>query len=155
MPLSLRLNTLLELCRPGLPLWDLCCDHGYLGEAAWHSGRFPEVIFNDAVDDLLERLKPRLTDPACRIVGGLAEEISEPLRGNIVIAGIGGQKTYRILQTHAQAGRLHAERLILCPEKDASWLVQQELTDYQLSTSFAIAHNHGQRWVYQYDRITR
>jgi len=134
--LSARLQNLLDRCEPGLPLWDLCCDHGLLGFAAIESGKFSEVILNDAVAHVVEDLDRKLEDSPGRTILALAEQINEPLTGNVVIAGVGGEKIFKILKTHADNGRLHARHLILCPEKHGAWLGDQTLTGYGLKSSF-------------------
>lgn len=151
MALSLRLQTLLDRCDSGLPLWDLCCDHGLLGLHALVSGRFSEVIFNDAVAHVLEPLRARVGDDA-RVICGLAEDISEPMHGNIVLAGIGGERIRKILLAHSARGSLQAHKILLCPEKDAEWLAEQSLDGYQLSEDFALPHGRGERRVLVYSR---
>src|SRR4051812_49221992 len=114
MRLSPRLEALLTRCVPGFPVWDLCCDHGLVGLAALESGKFTAVIFNDSVEHLLNLLKPKINGRAdCRIVHAFAEEISEPLTGNLVLAGIGGEKIYKILSTHAERQTLKAQKIIV------------------------------------------
>jgi tRNA (adenine22-N1)-methyltransferase len=147
-PLSLRLKTLLDRCEPGLPLWDLCCDHGLLGLAALASGKFSEVIFNDAVPHVLAALAPRLVAfTNSRTVLGPAEEITEPLTGNLILAGVGGEKIYKILAAHAAGGRLRARHVVVCPERHAAWLSTQSVPGYRLVEHFTIPHNHGTRDV--------
>ena len=148
MALPLRLQALLDRCAPGLPLWDLCCDHGLLGLAALASGKFPEVIFNDSVPHVLTDLEPRLADFAnARRVLSLAEDIGESLTGNLVLAGIGGEKIFNILKSHNSHGRLNAHRLIACPEKRAEWLAAQNIAGYRLAESLTIPHNRGSRKI--------
>jgi tRNA (adenine22-N1)-methyltransferase len=151
MALSLRLQTLLDRCEPGLPLWDLCCDHGLLGLAALASGKFQEVIFNDAVAHVLEDLAPKLAGyENSRAILALAEDIAEPITGNLILAGIGGEKIFKILSSHAAAGRLKARHIIVCPEKHGEWLSQQTLPGIRLVEHLTIPHNHGLREVLRF-----
>jgi tRNA (adenine22-N1)-methyltransferase len=146
--LSPRLQALLDRCEPGLPLWDLCCDHGLLGLAALESGKFSEVIFNDAVPHVLEALAPQISNyENSRVVLGLAEEIQEPLTGNLILAGIGGEKIFKILSTYSAAGRLNARHIIVCPEKHAEWLSRQSLPGFKLAEHLTIPHNHTKREI--------
>jgi tRNA (adenine22-N1)-methyltransferase len=146
MPLPLRLQALLDRCEPGLPLWDLCCDHGLLGIAALESGKFSEVIFNDAVPHVLDALAERLAGyQNARSIRALAEEIQEPLTGNVILAGIGGEKIFKILAAHAASGRLKARRVVACPEKHADWLSRQTIPGLKLVEQITIPHNHGSR----------
>lgn len=148
MRLPERLQSLLDLCEPGLPLWDLCCDHGLLGIAALDSGNFSEVIFNDSVPHVIEQLRERLTGRThCRTVLGLAEDIGEELTGNLILAGVGGEKIFKILSYHSREGRLHARHIIACPEKHAAWLGDQKLPGYTLKEQHSIPHNHTTRRI--------
>lgn len=148
MRLPERLQSLLDLCEPGLPLWDLCCDHGLLGIAALESGQFSEVIFNDSVPHVIEQLSERLAGRArCRTVLAFAEDIGEELTGNLILAGVGGEKIFKILSNHSRAGRLRARHVIACPEKHAAWLGDQELTGYTLREQRSIPHNHTTRRI--------
>jgi tRNA (adenine22-N1)-methyltransferase len=148
MPLSHRLQSLLDRCQPGLPLWDLCCDHGLLGLEALNSGLFSEIVFNDAVAHVLEPLRAQLGEfENARVVHAFAEDIVEPLTGNLVLAGIGGEKIFRILSRHLAAGRLHAHNIVACPEKHADWLCRQRLEGYALKETAVIPHNLGTRHI--------
>lgn len=151
MRLTLRLESLLARCQPGLPLWDLCCDHGYLGLWALKSGAFPQVMFNDVVPHLLDLIKPKLREtPAARLILGHAEDIAEPLTGNVIIAGVGGEKIYKILSSHGARGSLNADNIVVCPEKDAEWLSQKTIFGFCLSEKVTIPHGKGERWILTY-----
>jgi tRNA (adenine22-N1)-methyltransferase len=155
MALSFRLQTLLDRCESGIPLWDLCCDHGLLGLEALAGGRFSEVIFNDAVAHVLVDLKARLTGLSdARIVHSLAEDIQEPLTGNLVLAGIGGEKIFKILTAHLQNGRLHARHILACPEKHGEWLSTQSLEGFALQEHLTIPHNQVTRQVLHFTART-
>ena len=150
MALPGRLHSLYELCLPGLPLWDLCCDHGLLGLWALERGAHTEVIFNDAVAHVLTALPAKIAGRPGRVVCANAEDISEPLLGNVVLAGIGGEKVVKILQAHARRGGLRAKRIAVCPEKDALWMLAQVIPGYRLCEQREIPHNHGTRWIAYY-----
>jgi len=155
MGLPLRLQSLLDRCEPGFPLWDLCCDHGLLGLEALESGLFPQVIFNDAVPHVLELLAPRLAGREdAKLVLSRAEDIPEILIGNLVIAGVGGEKIFKILMSHANAGRLKARRVIVCPEKHADWLSEQSIPGLRLEEHVTIPHNHHTRQILFYKTET-
>jgi tRNA (adenine22-N1)-methyltransferase len=154
MALSQRLQALLDRCLPEQPLWDLCCDHGYLGLEALRTQRFATVIFNDAVEHVLADLRLRIpattTTQDWRIICKPAEDIAESLTGNVVLAGIGGEKIYKILLAHSARGTLNAQRLILCPEKDAEWLIQQTIPNFALLEQMRMAHNRTHRHLLCY-----
>lgn len=121
--LSPRLQALLDLALPGQPLWDICCDHGLLGLKAIEMGSFPEVHFVDQVPHIIRNLAIRLVDfepdnevIECHLCAG--QDIPIPVKGSVVIAGVGAQTILDILTGLFQKGRLQAERLILSPQKD-------------------------------------
>lgn len=121
--LSPRLQALLDLALPGQPLWDICCDHGLLGLKAIEMGSFPEVHFVDQVPHIIRNLAIRLVDfepdnevIECHLCAG--QDIPIPVKGSVVIAGVGAQTILDILTGLFQNGSLQAQRLILSPQKD-------------------------------------
>ena len=55
--LSKRLTAVYENLIPNEDVWDICCDHGYLGAAAYKSTRFSNIYFVDRVPATIEKLK--------------------------------------------------------------------------------------------------
>ena len=51
-----RLNTIVGLLNPALPVWDLCCDHGYIGSAAMHRHPSTHVTFVDDKKHTVDKL---------------------------------------------------------------------------------------------------
>ena len=151
MVLPNRLHCLLDLCLPGLPLWDLCCDHGYLGLFALNNSSYSEVIFNDVVPHVLANLPGKFAGRPARVICGPAEDIAEPLTGNVVIAGVGGEKILKILLAHTRRSTLRAKRIAVCPEKDAEWMIAQEVPGYRIVSQREISHNRGTRWIVAYE----
>jgi tRNA (adenine22-N1)-methyltransferase len=123
-----RLQLIFEQLLPGLPVWDFCCDHGYLGEAAVGSRLFPEVHFVDQVPSIIERLEKRLLTKYIlknyKIKLSAAENLQEPVFGNVIIAGVGGHTILEILQSLQQKNLLQMQRLILGPHRDEGRLLQ-------------------------------
>ncbi len=155
MTLSTRLGTLLEHCEKGGALWDLCCDHGYLGLYAAQTGCFSEIILNDCVSELIDKLSSKviLSQTPVRTLCCPAEAIAEVVTGSVCIAGVGGEKIYHILSSLEQSGVLQANCIVVCPEKDAEWLLRQNLRDYSIHLQFQIPHNHTTRWIAVYHRL--
>lgn len=147
--LSQRLRTILAQFQEGEPVWDFCCDHGYLGEAALLSGRFSEVHFVDQVPHIIEALKSRLqasaedegltpSETACFFYTVAGESVVTEVRGNASITGVGASTIQEILRGLWEAELLKANVLVLGPHRDthlmAAWL-------------------EGQRWPYRLDQI--
>lgn len=117
-----RLKLLLAQADPSLPLWDVGCDHGYLGEAALRAG-FPFVHFVDPAEALIERLRRRLSFHfrSAGFHAERAQDLRESMHGNIVMAGFGADQMCEILDRHfggVGARSLDRSRLILVPHKD-------------------------------------
>jgi tRNA (adenine22-N1)-methyltransferase len=115
--LSPRLRALADRVLPGLPVADLCCDHGQLAAALILEARAPWVIAADInatplrgaaalVDELGlgDRVTLRLGDGAAVLEAG---EVA-----TVVIAGIGAQLAERIIG-EGQAKLARVRRLIV------------------------------------------
>lgn len=124
--LSPRMQFIFHHLQPGQPVWDFCCDHGYLGLSAYRSGLFPEVYFVDQVESIVKKLRERfershlrpeiLADAQFFCCPG--EAVEKEVRGTVVIAGVGAHTTFKILQGLHTKNLLHATRLVLLPQKD-------------------------------------
>ncbi len=102
MPLSPRLQTLLDATRAGHPVFDLCCDHGHLGVAALLSQRIPHVTFVDRVpaivDTVSDRFPVALERTRATFLCADARELPpRPVTGSVIIAGVGGDVVRDIL----------------------------------------------------------
>lgn len=124
MVLSERLQFIYENLLHGQALWDFCCDHGYLGIEALKSQRFTEVCFVDRVPHIVANVEtlvlekfPKLHAQA-QFIATRGEEVSVPVHGNIVIAGVGAFVICRILEGLMSQQLLHAQRVLLCPQRD-------------------------------------
>jgi tRNA (adenine22-N1)-methyltransferase len=132
LKLSPRMQCIYEHLLPGKPVWDLCCDHGYVGLQALQSGEFPCVHFVDQVPHIIEKLQHTvLRDYAAdsaraEFFAGAAENLSVPMHGTVVISGVGAHAILRILQALKNANVLWADRLILGPQRDETLLQLQE-----------------------------
>jgi tRNA (adenine22-N1)-methyltransferase len=83
---------------PNQPVWDLCCDHGLLGEAAIHTGISSEVHFVDQSIPVMETLRRQKQD----LVGATfyllnAAHLPGPVSGSVVISGVGSHTVIKIL----------------------------------------------------------
>ncbi len=116
--LSSRLQFIYDHLLPGRPVWDLCCDHGLLGQAALASGKFPKVYFVDQVEHIMAPLKQTFgSDPHASMLCQDAGQISDVVEGTVVIAGVGGDRILQILGGLCERDRLRASRLLLGPHR--------------------------------------
>lgn len=124
--LSNRLKQIFDQLLPDYAVWDLCCDHGYLGLHSYQSQHFPEVNFVDQVPEIIVRLEERFhreiiqtTNPTVsRFIASPSEELTLELTGNVVISGVGSYTIFHILKSLQAKNLLKAKRLILCPQND-------------------------------------
>lgn len=143
--LSPRLQLIYDHLIPGKPVWDFCCDHGYLGLNAYESGLFPEVHFVDQVRHIIEHLRERfaqdhhLEEHSAQSFfhPQAGEAVLTPVRGTAVIAGVGPSTVLKILEGLEERKLLQAERLILVPhggeEMVRKRLAARSEFNYQLS----------------------
>jgi tRNA A22 N-methylase len=134
-----RLNYLLSKADPLRPLWDIGCDHGYLGEQALIQG-FPFVHFVDPAEPLIQKLKRRLGfrygNTAYHQLRG--QDLSNVrIDGSVVMAGFGGDQMREILERWRQHALLGETRLILSPHKD-----EKKLADWLQSTFGDLSTDH-------------
>lgn len=167
MILSERLQFIFDNLKPGLPVWDFCCDHGYLGGQALKSGRFPEVVFVDQVPHIIANIQevvfrkfPEHRSRA-RFISAKGEEITEVVQGNVIIAGVGAFVILRILKSLCDRGLLQAERLLLCPQRDQEKLltILQESCGgfsekFLLEKKTTLLERHRSRTVFVFERST-
>ena len=103
--LSTRLQIIYDRILPGQPLWDIGCDHGYVGLQALGNGLCSEVHLVDrsppAIAKLHDQVAERWSDgPAkgLRIWHSDAEHDLLPVaRGTVVMAGVGNFTVLRIM----------------------------------------------------------
>lgn len=165
--LSLRLQTIYDHLLPGKPVWDFCCDHGYLGLYAYRMGAFPEVHFVDQVPEIIERLEGRFKAKHLQPESfpsraffhvSAAEHLSVPLTGTVVMAGVGSHTILDVLST--QDFR-NVERLILGPQKDEELLLQSLETargiasSHKLQKNLEIMEKERRRTLLVLDNMTR
>jgi tRNA (adenine22-N1)-methyltransferase len=124
--MSDRIRRLASYVRPHSVLYDLCCDHGYIGLTAWDQKSLAGLVFVDQSPNALcavqEALKERqLTDdPRVQVITGFAEnlQIQNQSPCDFVIAGVGIRTIVTIIRELFPKGPgLH--RLIICPEKNS------------------------------------
>ena len=154
--LSERLQIVFQNLNPKHDVWDFCCDHGYLGGAAYKSQNFSNIYFVDQVDSIIEKLKIRFhkfvfnennSSQVCFLCQS-AESIAQKIMGTVCVTGVGGLTIYRILSELSQNKNLKAQRLILGPHRDDEKLLKlpfEKVRDFLESDQ--LPSNDGEMWI--------
>lgn len=159
MKLSERLLKLYDQLVPGLPVADLCCDHGYLGMHAYKSGQFPEITFVDQVPfamNLLEKnfKKYVLSDEnktKAVFITSDAGKVQTKLTGNVVIAGVGGLNMMQMLEGLHRNDNLKPDRLILSPHRNPELYQKPELFGLNLSHTTSVMESGYERMIFVFE----
>ncbi len=137
--LGKRLRALRDMVtQPYEEIWDLCCDHGFLGMALLDADKAQTLHFVDQLPgittDLAERLQPY---PAARYqVHTLpAEQVrwQANKRRLVIIAGVGGETVVEIVQQLAARNDLAATDWLLSPANSC-----YELRQYLRQAGFGL-----------------
>lgn len=138
MKLGKRLQQIAAMVGPGYDqIWDCCCDHGLLGMALLTRQVAPQIHFVDIIPALMEQLESRLQQLApvhagvnrswqlhCQDVATLPLA-QFPGRQLIIIAGVGGDLTARLVQSIIQRHPASTLDFLLCPTNRAFTLRAQ------------------------------
>ena len=122
MQISKRLTAVSGLITPGCRLADVGTDHGYIPIKLVLSGRIPSAIAMDVNQGPLERAQAHIreyhleTQITARLSDGL-EQLSPGEADSVLIAGMGGMLTVRILK-NGKAVLKQVKELILQPQSD-------------------------------------
>jgi len=165
--LSERLTIVYENLLPKKDVWDICCDHGYLGTAAYKSASFSHIYFVDRVPTIMEQLEIQFqksdfkTESVSKatFICAAGQDIGTSVTGTICITGVGGFSAFKILNGLAKNNFLNADRLILGPHRDEMKLLElikdsSQLNQYHLKSEFKIVENDYKRSLFILDRIT-
>lgn len=161
---SARMKTFVTHGINGLPFWDVCCDHGYIGIHALRSKRFSEVHFVDQIPHIMQRLQALFLQssnlrPDYRYAfhTSAGEDIEHKISGTFLVAGVGGTTIKNILQALMCKNLFFADRLLLSPHLDESFMValmesESFKTKYHLVEIKSITEGSRQRPLYIYDK---
>ena len=162
--LSPRLQLVFDHLIPDADVWDFCCDHGYLGGAAYKSRKFKNIYFVDPVTSIMERLELQFQkylfqedNPGTAFFMVQAgENLEHPVEGTACIVGVGAHTIYDILSGLAASGYLQAQRLILGPHKDSEKLLamlknNKLFENYELTLQKEVAENNRTRLFFIFD----
>ena len=155
---SKRMKLLVDLSLDGEPLWDMCCDHGYIGLLALSSRRFSHVYFVDNVAHIINRLQElidqspfKYDSPSYSLVNSKVEDLRVLVDGTCIIAGVGGKTIVTILEALSNNNFLGAERLILSAHTRESYLL-----DFLNSSNFSSLYSLSEsRDIYEGKRLRR
>lgn len=163
--LSPRLKTVYDHLLPHQDVWDFCCDHGYLGVAAYKSENFQNIYFVDPVISILKKLESQFFQYAhnkenrsnAHFILQKGQQIKMPVLGTASLVGVGGLLIYEILDGLASNSFLQSQRLILGPQRDTEKLLtllksNAFLRHYSLSQRKEVLENGRQRTILIYDR---
>lgn len=137
---------------PDQPVWDLCCDHGLLGEEALRSGLTKEVHFVDQSEPVMEKLKQQKGD----LVGATfyllnAANLPAPVSGSIVIAGVGSHTMIKILDTL----QWHSDIRLLLSSNNKLQLIKEYFSergwDSYIVEASHVEENHRMRPFFRID----
>lgn len=162
--LSDRLQIVYTNLLPHMDVWDFCCDHGYLGGAAYKSGVFGNIYFVDPIPSIIRKLEENFQkflfkEESKSIVYFKmqnGETIDEPVRGTACILGVGAFIIYDILSGLASKELLQAQRLILGPHRDGDKLLtmiknNSFLDRYVLTSKKEVIENGRTREFFIFD----
>lgn len=124
------MDLFISLSIPGMPFWDICCDHGHAGIGAAKTGAFTEIHLVDQLphvmknlEDFVLRLAPEYRMVPYFFYAVSGQQIDREVRGTCLIAGVGGFTMKNILKALQDENKLKAKRLLLCPHTDEAELV--------------------------------
>ncbi len=162
--LSERLQTVFDHLNPKQDVWDFCCDHGYLGGAAYKSQKFANIYFVDQVESIIQKLKTRFdqfvfnknNQSQVHFLCQSAESLNQEITGTISITGVGGLTIYTILSQLAAKKNLKANRLILGPHRDNEKLLlliseNENLKNYSLQKTTTVLEDGRNRDIFIFD----
>lgn len=158
---SPRMKALVSHCIPTSDLWDFCCDHGFIGLYAFTVGDFKDIHFVDKQDHIIDRLikllnKAEIPLSTLYFHKSDARKLDQTVRGNLILAGVGGSLGVKILESLFQRGLLQANRIIFSPhtqeEDSLNGLLNLEGFPYSLLKTDSILEGSRNRQIFILDR---
>lgn len=161
MKLSPRLFALYSELTPGLAVIDICCDHGLLGLFAYDSKLFPEILFIDQVPSIMTSLENKFlkhfkndaNETQVRFMTADGGKMREDLKGNIVVAGIGGINMMEILLGLFESGHLKGQKLILAPHRNYELFQKEELFGFKYTHTTEVEEAGRLRPIFVFKKI--
>ena len=141
-----RLGKIVSLIEPGFPVWDTCCDHGYIGIEIMARETSPQICFVDSSKTIIDSLKRKIEDSGkatnakIAFFGIDAEKLDwEQVSGYVVVAGVGVDTIIKILEAIPEH-RFTEIRLIMGPQNHP-----EKLKAYLLAKG--IKFNPKNEWI--------
>ena len=99
MKISDRLLTAKNMAKPNSTIWDLCCDHGLLGEQFVNES--VDIFLVDRSPSIIKNLESKFGSTTMSVVCSSAEDLA-PISGNCTayIPGVGTKTIQKILLKH-------------------------------------------------------
>ena len=154
--LSPRLNAAYKMCIPRAEVWDICCDHGYLGLKALLRNQSPKVYLVDKSNRVTDRLKEDLGDMSnnLEVLAQAGQDIDVSIiSGTAVIMGVGSQTIIDILDSwfnQKPVSQWKLQRLILSShaklKKLEVYLIDHDL---EINSKKIVEENKRQREIWQ------
>jgi tRNA (adenine22-N1)-methyltransferase len=161
MKLSERLQKASHFILPDLDVWDICCDHGYLGLQAYQSQKFKNIYFVDPVPSIINRLQKNFVSyfyqesslSKAFFLTEKAQDLNQDIEGTICILGVGGGLIENILQAFQLKNILKARRVVLSPHKDIEhFLIFMETLPFVKTLQVEIVERGRSRQIFIFDR---
>lgn len=119
--LSVRLQLIYDCIRPDQPLWDIGCDHGYLGLRAHRDGLCSDVHLVDRAPLVVDKLRRQVQElwpdgPGAGLQIWQHDAASEQLavtEGTVVVAGLGIWTILRVISRTFSGAVPAGVRLVL------------------------------------------
>ena len=155
------MKTLVSFCKPDRELWDLCCDHGFIGLYAFTQDLFNHIHFVDKQPHIIDRLINLLNKANVPLESMSfhkidASEIDQVIKGNLILAGVGGKLGVKILGRLYNKGHLQAHRVIFSPhsqEQDSlDQIMKLENFPYELMNSTRVIEAGRNRHIFVLER---
>ncbi len=163
---SERLSIVYENLLPQKDVWDICCDHGYLGTAAYKSTKFSDIYFVDRVPATIKKLEIQFqkfvlkaqSASKANFICLAGQDINTQVTGTVCITGVGGLTAFEILEGLAKKNFLAADRLILGPHTSELKLLKLledslKLNHYKLQSEIRIIESKINRTLFVLDKV--
>jgi tRNA (adenine22-N1)-methyltransferase len=158
---SQRMRILVSYCLAEQEVWDLCCDHGFIGLYAHTLGKFKHIHFVDKQKHIIERLKALLAKAEVNTQhmsfhSGDAGHIDQFMEGSLILAGVGGSLGCKIIESLVIKNSLNAKRIIFSPHSQADIscqkLISLESFPYHLTHTDELEESGRLRKLFIFDR---